>query len=412
MNMSISIPLIPAVGFAALSLYFFYKANNAREESNLQLRKAEAMKEANKFEAERDKKELEKEKGKNINEIMVQKKLLADDKQLFDKIVAAKVSDFPIIGEILSEFYVAKDLQTARQLERKAHPAQKAADEVRAIAKEKRALISEVETYKFQSKYYECLFPWLEDFKEDPLVNITVQSGIENEYNTDDAVSHWLSKEEYHSLSVIERNQRALDRYCNRKKTHKEIGRDYERYIGYLYEKMDYAVEYHGIFDGFEDLGRDLICKKADQILIVQCKCWAAKKVIHEKHINQLFGTTVHYFLKMTDKSEQNISDFYNALKNERIKPVFVTSTELSDTALSFSEALDVKVIKNKKIERYPLIKCNVNQSTGEKIYHLPFDQQYDNTKIALKGEFFAETVAEAEMAGFRRAFKWHGNNA
>jgi hypothetical protein len=42
---------------------------------------------------------------------------------------------------------------------------------------------------------------------------------------------------------------------------------------------------------------------------------------------------------------------------------------------------------------------------------HLPFDQQYDSTKIKNKGEFYAVTVAEAEAAGFRRAFKWFGSN-
>lgn len=43
------------------------------------------------------------------------------------------------------------------------------------------------------------------------------------------------------------------------------------------------------------------------------------------------------------------------------------------------------------------------------KIYHLPFDQQYDATKINSAGEFMATTIAEAENAGFRRAHKWFG---
>jgi hypothetical protein len=40
----------------------------------------------------------------------------------------------------------------------------------------------------------------------------------------------------------------------------------------------------------------------------------------------------------------------------------------------------------------------------------LPFDQQYDTAKIENVGEFYAWTVKDAEKAGFRRAFKWHGN--
>jgi len=59
--------------------------------------------------------------------------------------------------------------------------------------------------------------------------------------------------------------------------------------------------------------------------------------------------------------------------------------------------------------QSYPCIKCNVNRVTKEKIYHLPFDQQYDNTKIFEKGEFYCRTTEEAERKGFRRAFRWHG---
>ena len=65
---------------------------------------------------------------------------------------------------------------------------------------------------------------------------------------------------------------------------------------------------------------------------------------------------------------------------------------------------------KHKFNKEYPSIKCNISQVNGEKIYHLPFDQQYDNTKIETKhNEFYCTTVKEAEKAGFRRAFRYKG---
>ena len=86
--------------------------------------------------------------------------------------------------------------------------------------------------------------------------------------------------------------------------------------------------------------------------------------------------------------------------------PVFVTSATLSETALRFAEYLGVRVIQNKKLEEFPRIKCNINNK--EKIYHLPFDQQYDKTIVGdQKGEFFAWTVQEAVDKGFRRAKKY-----
>jgi hypothetical protein len=57
----------------------------------------------------------------------------------------------------------------------------------------------------------------------------------------------------------------------------------------------------------------------------------------------------------------------------------------------------------------FPRIKCNINN--GNRIYHLPFDQQYDTTKIENIGEFYAISVKDAEAKGFRRAVRWLGNN-
>ena len=57
------------------------------------------------------------------------------------------------------------------------------------------------------------------------------------------------------------------------------------------------------------------------------------------------------------------------------------------------------------------MIKCNINRTTGEKIYHLPFDINYDKTVIdPAHGEFYAATAPQAESAGFRRTHKWTGN--
>ena len=61
----------------------------------------------------------------------------------------------------------------------------------------------------------------------------------------------------------------------------------------------------------------------------------------------------------------------------------------------------------------FPRIKCNIGKDVNgisTKIYHLPFDQQYDKTQIVHKGECYATTVEEAEKLGFRRAGRWVGN--
>lgn len=82
-----------------------------------------------------------------------------------------------------------------------------------------------------------------------------------------------------------------------------------------------------------------------------------------------------------------------------------MTTGEFSDTAKEFARRLGV-VVEYKKMGDFPMIKCNINNEN--KIYHLPFDQQYKRTIIEEhKGEFYAMTVKEASTKGFRRAFRY-----
>lgn len=247
--------------------------------------------------------------------------------------------------------------------------------------------------YEYDSLFE--LFPELENYFETYEENNT--ESLEEVKDNYDYVRKYLSVEEYKKLSESERNQLALDRYIeSRKKSKWQIGRDYELYIGYLYENKGYNISYTGIEKKLEDLGRDIIAENDEEILIIQCKYWSKEKLIREKHICQLYGTAIQY------KKQTNT--------NKKIKPVFVTQTQLSDTAREFAQYLDVDVIENKSLEEFPRIKCNINRQ-GERIYHLPFDQQYDNTRInKASGESFEFTVIQAELKGFRRAKKWIGN--
>ncbi len=115
------------------------------------------------------------------------------------------------------------------------------------------------------------------------------------------------------------------------------------------------------------------------------------KAIIHENVICQLFGTAVEYKIKNKDKGDC------------KVVPMFITTTEMSPTATEFANRLGVVVLKI-PIGDYPMIKCNINN--GERIYHLPFDQQYHRTRINNEGEFYAMTVEEATRKGFRRAMR------
>lgn len=269
---------------------------------------------------------------------------------------------------------------------------------IREIRRDARAMVEKNKEAQYQLGYLLELFPNLSDiidceFNQLPAIEVRELS----EY---DSVHDYLSRDEYLSLSVTQRNQLALDRYINsHNKTKWQIGRDYELYIGYQYRRKGYEVDNYGSYMGLEDLGRDIIAKKGESILIIQCKYWSSAKQIHEKHIMQLYGTIVSYCIE-------------NAVDQSHVTGVLITNTQLSETAKKTAEYLGVEFIENYAMGLYPCIKCNIghNELGETKIYHLPFDQQYDATKIKKYGEFYAMTVREAEAAGFRRTFKWFGN--
>lgn len=329
------------------------------------------------------------------------------------KIIQEKSQGFPWLANAIAEFYSYQDLEIENYLKRKKHPAYQSAEAVKEISKEKKILRKQLKIAQNFVNYYETLFPWINEYVgedlDDLLEGIT-QSEIEKEQT--DPVLRFMPRAEFDKLSTLERNQKALDRYLAYRKRPWEIGRDYERYVGYLYEKNGYKVDYIGIENGLEDLGRDLICSKGSEIEVVQCKYWASHKVIHEKHINQLYGTAVKFYIEQREIMNQKVKFtlFPELINTGQIKATFFTSTYLSETAKKFANALGVKIIEGKPLEKYPMIKCNIG-SGGEKIYHLPFDQQYDRTIIKNTGEIYAATVKEAESKGFRRAFRWNGIN-
>lgn len=241
-----------------------------------------------------------------------------------------------------------------------------------------------------QLAVYEYLFPLLEEFKEIEPANAydLIKTGASDE------VFHyqWLSEDEYDVLTSSEKSERWIQRYFNeRSKTAWEAGIKYERYIGYLCEKEGYTVKYNGALTFKEDMGRDLIVSKGSRLFAVQCKRFSKEKEIHENHIFQLLGSVIHLRSQYPRKT---------------VAGVFVTSSRLSDVARECADIIGITVFEDVSFKEYPIIKCNIGRDK-EKIYHLPYDQQYDRISIdASKGEAYVCSCKEAEELGFRHAWR------
>ena len=282
-------------------------------------------------------------------------------------------------------------------LRNKKHPAISASEVVLAMKAETKKHISAYKEMLYKYEFLLSTFPELKRYIDDEEALISLSS-YDNYSDFDlnrDRASDFLSKEEWMKLSVNERNQLALDRYKKKNKSNWVIGIEYEMYIEYLLRKDGFITIPFGSLKGIEDLGRDIIAKKINNkgemvTYIIQCKNWSTHKEIHENTICQLFGTTMEY-------------DIQNNQMFQKTVPVLYTTTRLSDIAMEFAKRLGVKVIVTAKGD-YPMIKCNIND--GNKIYHLPFDQQYYRVHVNKAGEFYAWTVKEAVDAGFRRAYR------
>lgn len=372
----------------------------SKNQLEAELRKLEERKRSEEQAFEKRRSDLENHYG--LKEKSIQDKEGQADARIkvreegLSKLVAEKTTGFPWLANAYADYLHLLEMKDADYLRRKKNPAKKASEKVREIAHQRRDAEKKLRVFEYQIQYYESLFPWLAEFKNEEIAEELIR--IENTKTQDperDGALSWLSEGEYKSLPSREKFQLALERYWKRKKTKFEVGRDYERYIGWTYEKDGYEVYYQGIIKGFDDLGRDLIVTKGKEVIVVQCKYWARDKTIHEKHVFQLYGT-------MTSHQIENPS--------LKVSGRFVTSTGLSDRAKKFSDHLGIKISENTRLEEYPCIKCNIAGRDGEKIYHLPFDQQYDTTKIEPeKGEFYCRSVAEAEEKGFRRAMRYRG---
>jgi len=351
-----------------------------------------------KLEGLRLQKEFDEKRKELEAEIQAREKLIQDREESFQR---GYIAGRKWLAAMIAEAEAGVDKSRIQYLWRKDRRAPKAAQVVYEIRAEKRQLLQELKFVQYQLRAYEEYFPILEEYREAVLDEpVPLVGGADNVQvlETTDPVRLWVPGEEYSRLSPTERNQLALERYLKRSKGSWEVGRDYERFIGYYYENQGWKVSYHGALKGLEDFGRDLICWKDNKIKIVQAKYWRKERVIREKHIFQLFGTTLILRKQFPDCP---------------LQAVFCSTTDYSEEAREVAEALKVNLRIRPFDHDYPMIKCNVNPSTGEKIYHLPMDQQYDRTVIgAVPGECYAKTCQEAEELGFRRAWKWQGDKS
>ncbi|OGS34168.1 MAG: hypothetical protein A2474_07060 [Elusimicrobia bacterium RIFOXYC2_FULL_34_12] len=414
---------IVIISILILTFAISYVSNRIDERINLEKRERELDSNKQKlefdrgnFEAYKKSERLKLEEDVKYKEIK-NKNWKEKEVQNIEKLAEEKSKGFPFLSEVYKQYFEIKDNKLETILKIKSHPAFKAAEQVRQISKERREAEKAARESKYLLDYCKYLAPWLEDYigiaseELDALIKDIHTSWEKKEEEFDEEVRRYYGPK-YQDLSDTEKLQRKLDWYWKKPNKHNwQLGREYERYIGYKYEKAGCKVYYEGK-KGFEDFGRDLITVKENNVEVIQCKRWRQEKTIHEKHVFYLFGTTVEYFISnFSNKNNlQQLDMLPELVKNEKIKGTIFTTTSVSEKAKEVAKTLGIQIVEKCPFEPYPSVKCNISKNK-EKIYHLPFDQQYDTTLIdEEKNECYVWTIEEAEKLGFRHAWKWHGN--
>ena len=171
-----------------------------------------------------------------------------------------------------------------------------------------------------------------------------------------------------------------------------KYGRDYERYIGYLFEREGFQVIYNGATLGSSDGGIDLFCFKDGIVYPIQCKRW--KNKVDEDEIDK--------FVKAVAIFKLNRSSYNIPLCYSKVVPIFYTTNGYTDYARWKARDADVicRVQKFNSIREYPAVKCTL--LNRRKVYYLPFDKDFDSIHVGVyRGGCFKFSVLEAEHAGF-----------
>lgn len=333
--------------------------------------------------------------NKHIEAMKKKEKLLRTEFQVKKDLASYKLN--PIMIKLYDDFFKKSIEDYQNYFSNKIRPSMKSAEILGEIKNDYKNLQIENRQLKLM----------LSEFIPDEETN-TKEEKEESSFDVEEKAYKYgrLPKEQWEKLTYVEKLDVVLERYKNSWKDKLNIGLEFERYCGYLYEKKGYQVKYWGILNGKSDGGIDLVAKSKTKTLYIQCKYWGTSKTIRENTISQLFGSA----LKMALDNGETYETFIKKVKSEKIRIILLTKTEISEEAKSFCEKLNV--IYQEKIEikqNYPRVKLVYGE---EKIFYIPTDLQYDNISFGSTNKEYdrAFTCKEAEEKGYRHCYKWRGN--
>lgn len=116
------------------------------------------------------------------------------------------------------------------------------------------------------------------------------QHMIKKESFADEFEKEQLKKENENLKNKINQLEKELKNFINKKK-----GLDYEVFVAKKYIEKGYEVILHGVLEGRIDYGIDLIAKKENETILIQCKNWQIEQSINQEKVLSYYGRFKRY---------------------------------------------------------------------------------------------------------------------
>ena len=116
------------------------------------------------------------------------------------------------------------------------------------------------------------------------------QHMIKKESFADEFEKEQLKKENENLKNKINQLEKELKNFINKKK-----GLDYEVFVAKKYIEKGYEVILHGVLEGRIDCGIDLIAKKENETILIQCKNWQIEQSINQEKVLSYYGRFKRY---------------------------------------------------------------------------------------------------------------------
>jgi len=159
--------------------------------------------------------------------------------------------------------------------------------------------------------------------------------------------------------------------------TNMGINKRYRIFIGYLYERMGWEVDYF--------CGKNLTSRKDNQIIVTLAE---AAATVDLDNMYSLVGAAM-------ECRKDNISS--------KVSAMCITSSVLISRVRSLAQKFSISVREHFYFRNFACVRCKADHNGGG-VYYVPDDDEYLSVKVNLsEGDRYAWSEEDAEYVGFKR---------